>query len=326
MSEVGIQSVSRLSNQVEAKIARANEAFRISSRIVAAAREDLNGHGEWLDRHRVTWAEEVKRQRRLLYRKLTMRALIRSVVGIVFAAPYALWRALAVGGTSILSRMSRRLRRDEAPQHRIIRGLDGPLCTMKPVRSCAAERDIETPSVRENAIAQAAPGREQEAKRKRPASILGVVALCLLALGAARATLSSPTGEAPALAAKKAKPVPQLKKAGRLSPPRAASSVTVSKTPRPAKRPAAISGSAILARPSEYQPVQMPPRTVADIASISRPQPVASKEPQSITKEPVAAKPVVAKPATKARPKRHVARRQPQPVPWWQQWSWMRLR
>jgi hypothetical protein len=336
MSEVGIKSVSRLSDQVEEKIARANRAFRLSSRIVAAARDDLNGHGEWLDRHRATWTEEVKRQRRLLYRKVTMRALTRSIVGIVFAAPYALWRALALTANGILSRdpANESL---QGPRSRTIRGLDGPLCTMKPVRSCSAQRDIETPSRRDHTVSQGLNGQEQAATRKRPASILGVIALCLIAAGAVRATLSSPTGEAPALAAKKAQPIPPLKKSGRLLAPRA-TSVTVSKTPRPAKRPAGISGSVILARPSDYAPVQMPPRTVTDIAVISRPLALASAEPErepeatsenpvvSPAPAPVAEKPAAAKPVAKPKPKRRVARRQPQPVPWWQQWSWMRLR
>jgi len=322
--------VSRLPDQVEAKIARANRAFRLSSRIVAAARDDLDGHGEWLDRHRVTWAEEVKRQRRVLNRKLTTRALTRSVAGLVFAAPFALWRALALKGNGGPSRVSRGPRRDEpangsahAPRHRIIRGLDGPLCTMKPARLRPAQREIESrkgpSSLKRNAVSPGLAGQERESRRKRPVSVLGLIALCLIAAGAVRATLSSPTGEAPALAAKKARS---------LLPPAAETSITVPKTPRPVKRPTAISGSVILARPSQFEPVQMPPRTVADMASISRPLALASPEPESapIAEKPVAAKPVVAKPAVKPKPKRKLARRQPQSLPWWQQWSWIRLR
>ena len=331
--------MSRLPDQVEAKIARANRAFRLSSRIVAAARDDLDGHGEWLDRHRVTWAEEVKRQRRVLNRKLTTRALTRSVAGLVFAAPFALWRALALKGNGGPSRVSRGPRRDEpangsahAPRHRIIRGLDGPLCTMKPARLRPTKREIESrkaPSpLKRNAVSPAHAGQQRESRRRRPVSVLGLIALCLIAAGAVRATLSSPTGEAPALAAKKARPLPPPKKAQALLPPAAETSITVPKTPRPVKRPTAISGSVILARPSQFEPVQMPPRTVADMASISRPLALASPEPESapIAEKPVAAKPVVAKPAVKPKPKRKLARRQPQPLPWWQQWSWIRVR
>jgi len=334
MSEVGIKSVSRLSDQVEEKIARANRAFRLSSRIVAAARDDLDGHGEWLDRHRATWTEEVKRQRRLLYRKVTLSALTRSVVGIVFAAPYAVWRALALKANGVLSRDPATEPLQGSPS-RTISGLDGPLCTMAPVRSGNARPDIERPSRQEHVASQGLGGQEPEATRKRPASILGIVVLCLIAAGAVRATLSSPTGEAPALAAKKAHPIPPLKKAGRLPPPPPAAMLTVPKTPKPAKRPAAISGSVLLASRSDYAPVQMPPRTVTDIAVISRPLALAS-EPEATAEEPaaspdpaplpVAETPAAAKPAVKPRPRRKVARRQPQPLPWWQQWSWMRLR
>jgi len=337
MSEVGIKSVSRLSDQVEEKIARANRAFRLSSRIVAAARDDLNVHGEWLDRHRATWTEEVKRQRRLLYRKVTLSALTRSVVGIVFAAPYAVWRALALKANGALAR-GPATKPLQHPPSRAISGLDGPLCTMKPVRSGNVPPDIEMPFRQEHAVSQAHSGQGQEAPRKRPASILGVIVLCLIGAGAVRAMLSSPTGEAPALAAKKGEPIPPLKKTGRLPPPPPAAMLTVPKTPKLVKRPAAISGSVLLASRSDYAPVQMPPRTVTDIAVISRPlalashepepeavaaRPVASPEPAPL---PIAEKPDTAKPAAKPRPRRKVARRQPQPVPWWQQWSWMRLR
>ena len=350
MSEVEIKSVSRLSDQVEAKIARANRAFKLSSRIIAAARDDLNGHGEWLDRHRLTWAAEVKRHRRLLHRKLTMRTLMRSVVGLLFAAPFAFARALERKGNGVASRVSRGPRRDEpatespqAPRQRTIRGLDGPLCTMEPVSSRPAPREIERrqgPSPLETtAAAPALAGQKREPGAKRPFSALGLIALCLIGAGAVRATLSSPTGEAPALAAKEVRPLPPSKTARHPSPPGLAASLTVPKTPRPPKLPAAISGSAVLATPSHYEPLQMPPRTVADIAVISRPQPVASPEaepePELVEKPvasqepepaPVATRPVAATPAVKTQPKRKLARRQPEPLPWWQQWSWIRLR
>ena len=86
--------MSHLSDQVEAKIARANRAFRLSSRIMAATQQELESHGQWLDHHRATWAEEVKRHRRLLHRKLALRAVTRFAVGLVFASPFALARAI----------------------------------------------------------------------------------------------------------------------------------------------------------------------------------------------------------------------------------------
>jgi hypothetical protein len=91
---VGAKVVAHLADQVEAKIARANRAFRLSSRIIAATKQELESHGEWLDRHRTSWAEEVKRHRRLLNRKLALGAVTRFIVGLVFAAPFALARAV----------------------------------------------------------------------------------------------------------------------------------------------------------------------------------------------------------------------------------------
>ena len=329
--------MSGLSDRIEAKIARANRAFRLSSQIVAAARDDLDGHGEWLDRHRPTWTEEVKRQRRLLNRKLTARALTRTVAGLVFAAPFAVARALALRGSSIVPRAQDHPANglSQAPRHHIIRGLDGPLCTMKParVRQARQEAERKDPSPVQTDAASPRPAVQQrEPARERPVSIFGLVVLCFIAAGAVRAMLVSPVGEAPALAAKKAQPVPPLKKAAPLPPPRTAASMTVAKTPPPAKPPTAISGSVFLPKSSEFAPVQWPSRTVADMTLLTRPLALASEEPDPepapapIAKDPVAAKPVMAKPAARPRPKRKVARRQPQPVPWWQQWSWIRLR
>jgi hypothetical protein len=331
MFEVEIKSVSRLSDQVEAKIARANRAFQLSSRILAAAREDLNSHGEWLERHRLNWAAEVKRHRRLLHRKLTMRTAVRSAVGFLFAAPFGLARALEPNKNGAAARVPSEPRRDKptngsshVSQHRTIRGLDGPLCTMEPAPLRAAARKTESrtgPLPFDNTAISAARTAE-ERQARRPFSALGLIALCLMAAGAVYATLSGPTGEAPALAAKKTQAVPPL------SNTVTKTSLTVPKTPKPVKRPAAVSGSLILARPSEYQPVQNPPKTVVNMALISRPLTLASSEPEPVpapTPAPIA-KPVTAKPAAKIQVKQKLAERQPQPAPWWQQWSWMRLR
>jgi hypothetical protein len=48
--------------------------------------------------------------------------------------------------------------------------------------------------------------------------------------------------------------------------------------------------------------------------------------------EPIAPKPAAKakaaapKAAAKAKPKRKVAAREPEPVPWWQEWSWIKVR
>ena len=86
--------MSLISEQVEARIARAKRAFRQSGRIIDAAKDDLESHTRWLDRHRAAWAEEVKRNFRLLDRKLAVSAFARFVAGAILLLPLALARAL----------------------------------------------------------------------------------------------------------------------------------------------------------------------------------------------------------------------------------------
>ncbi|MGE3528781.1 MAG: hypothetical protein AB7G54_05065, partial [Methyloceanibacter sp.] len=124
--------MSRLSDQVEAKIARANRAFRLSSRIIAATQQELESHGAWLDSHRASWAEEIERHRRLLNRKLAMRSAGRFAVSLVFAAPFALARAI-----------ERRIESRSTPEPRLSEG-EPPF-----TRAAAIERRIESRSTPE---------------------------------------------------------------------------------------------------------------------------------------------------------------------------------
>ena len=77
--------MSSVSDRVEAEVARAKRTFRQSRSIIVAARNELDSYGRWLDRHRVTWAEEAKRHRRLFNRKMAVKAFTRFAV-----APFAL--------------------------------------------------------------------------------------------------------------------------------------------------------------------------------------------------------------------------------------------
>jgi hypothetical protein len=74
--------VSSLSERVEAEVARAKRTFRQSRSIIAVARNELDSYGRWLDRHRVTWAEDgaedAKRHHRLFNR--TQRGLDREPI------------------------------------------------------------------------------------------------------------------------------------------------------------------------------------------------------------------------------------------------------
>ena len=89
--------MSSLSDRVEAEVARAKRTFRQSRSIIAAARNELDIYGRWLDRHRVTWAEEAKRHRRLF----NLKAFSRFAV-----APFTLAQALRLSLKEGLSRTS----------------------------------------------------------------------------------------------------------------------------------------------------------------------------------------------------------------------------
>jgi len=319
--------VSRLSDQVEVKIARANRAFRVSSRIIAAARDELERHGAWLDRHRATWAEEVKRHRRLLNRKLALRALMRFTVGLVFAAPFALARAIEARLKGSPAQASPQLRpaerepqftRAAALQLRIGR-LDERLATKgyasgRTPQQCKMPRECPPPPEGAVSRARAAPARFPAGKL--PVSPVGIVLLVLIAVGAVRAMLSGAPDEVPALAAAKA---------SAQKPHSAAASLTVAKAPKKVEAPAPLSGFATHAAAPSSEAVRLPPQTVADMMSITHPLALDPTSTETAA-TPVAEQPPAPKPAAKAKRKRTVAAREPQPLPWWQEWSWIRLR
>jgi len=319
--------VSRLSDQVEVKIARANRAFRVSSRIIAAARDELERHGAWLDRHRATWAEEVKRHRRLLNRKLALRALMRFTVGLVFAAPFALARAIEARLKGSPAQASPQLRpaerepqftRAAALQLRIGR-LDERLATKgyassRTPQQCKMPRECQPRPEGAAPHAQTAPARFPAGGL--PVSPLGIVLLVLIASGAVGAMLSGAPDEVPALAAAKA---------SAQKPRSAGASLTVAKVAKKVEAPAPLSGFATHAAAPSSEAVRLPPQTVADMMSITHPLALDPTSTETAA-TPVAEQPPAPKPAAKAKRKRTLAAREPQPLPWWQEWSWIRLR
>ena len=320
--------MSLISEQVEARIARAKRAFRQSGRIIDAAKDDLESHTRWLDRHRAAWAEEVKRNFRLLDRKLAVSAFARFAAGAILLLPLALARALGRMAKAIPSGPSPQPRRDEtAPRfaHRAelqlrIRGLDEPQGTAKEGSPPRARPQIEmprgwAPSQARRAASFALAALAQLSKHRVPVSALGVGALLLIAAGAVGATLSSPPAEAPSLAAQKS-PAPP--------PHAAASSVMVQKSRKETERPGPVRGFAVVAAAPSFEVPRVPARTVADLMAMTGPVPLAPVGPEAAA--PLAEKPLATKQAAKGKPKRKLAARPPQPLPWWQRWSWMRLR
>jgi hypothetical protein len=142
----------------------------------------------------------------------------------------------------------------------------------------------------------------------------------IVAAGVLRAIFSSPPSEEEARLAQEA-----------LEPaPRAAATLTVVKSPRKPEPPAAHSGFAVLEAVPRTEALRAPPQTIADMMAMAEPLPAPSAETKAasprLAKEPVAPKPAAKATAAKAKPKRKVAAREPDPVPWWQQWSWIRVR
>jgi hypothetical protein len=327
---LGAKVVSRLSEQVEAKIVRANRAFRLSSRVIAAAHLELESHGEWLDRHRATFAGELKRHRRLLKRKLALRTVMRSAVGLVFAAPFALARALGA-----------RLKFHASPQPRApweeppftrhtalqlrIRRLDERAAPIKADLSrlgpeqIGASKEI-SPLAEGKASPTAATNARSHAGRVSVSSV-AALALLVVAAGVLRAMFSGSPSEELAVTARE---IPEA------TPHAAAATLTVAKPATiatPAEQPDKASGFAVLETAPSIDALRTPPETIADMVVMAMAEPVASPSGAAeAAPAPTAEQPLPPKQAMKTKPKRKLAAREPEPLPWWQQWSWIRVR
>ncbi len=322
--------MSRLSEQVEAKIVRANRAFRMSGRAIAAAHRELESHGAWLDRHRVTWAEEVKRHHRLLKRYLAMRTVMRLAAGLVFAAPLALARALGA-----------RLKLHSSPQPRApweeppftrhialqlrIRRLDERATPMKADASRLGLEQVGTskessPLAEGKASLTAAPNARSHTGRVSVSSV-AALALLVVATGVLRVVFSSSSSEEFVVTARE---VPEA------GPHAAAAILTVAKpvtAATPAEQQDPASGFAVLETAPSIDAPQAPPETIADMVVMAMAEPVSSPPVAAeAAPAPTAAQPLPPRQAVKTKPKRKLAARVPESPPWWQQWSWIRLR
>ena len=321
--------MSRLSDQVESKIVRANRAFRLSSRVIAAAHRELESHGTWLDRHRVTWAEEVKRHHRLLKRKLAMRATMRTVVGLVFAAPLALaqklaalafrstpqphapWEDPAFTRHTALQLRIRRLDERSRPA-RVDADATRPGHGEAP-RASRASSEGKAPLTR-------APSPRSHAGRV-PAPAVGALALFIVVAGVLRAIFSSEPSEELAVTTQ------VLPEAKSPAAPAALTVVQPVTASMPAEQPEPASGFAVLEAPPSIDAPRTHPETVADMVAMAAAEPPSSPSVEvEVAPAPLAEKPLPPKQAAKPKPRRKLAAREPQPLPWWQQWSWIRVR
>lgn len=206
--------------------------------------------------------------------------------------------------------------RHSQPQCRI-RGLDGQLCTMKPAVLHPIPGRIATrgdcPLIADGGAFRAVASHGRF-KSKGLVSALGVITVFLITAGAIRATISSPPADALAPNAR---------------PPQRAAALSVTMPKAPGKGSALsrapVSGFAVLAATSASEPLLLPAQSIANMMLITSPLALAPKEPEATT-APVAGETLAAKSTMKAKPKRRMARRAPQPLPWWQRWLWIRVR
>ena len=85
-------------DQLDARVLRVRRAFRQSKHAIAAARDDLENHQLWLDRHRAAWAEHVKHYERRLGSKRGIWAVKRLGLRLFLVFPLvcvALFRLVA---------------------------------------------------------------------------------------------------------------------------------------------------------------------------------------------------------------------------------------
>ena len=320
--------MSLISEQVEARIARAKRAFRQSGRIIDAAKDDLESHTRWLDTHRAAWAEEVKRSFRFLDRKLAVGAFARFAAGAILLLPLALARALGRMAKAIPSGASPQPRLDEtAPRfaHRAelqlrIRGLDEPQATARraphpgPDRGSKCREDGRLPKLVAQLPSPSPRSRIcQSTGFPFPLSVLALFFSSLPAPLAQRCRARLPKRR-------------RLRRKNRnppcLRPP--PSSIMVQKSRKETERPGPVRGFAVVAVAPSFEAPRVPAQTVTDLIAMTGPVPLAPVGPEAAA--PPAEKPLATKQAAKGKPKRKLAARPPQPLPWWQQWSWMRLR
>ena len=308
--------MSILLDQVEPKVVRAKRASRRSRNLIVAARDELEGHQQWLENHRVAWAEDVKLYERRLASKLRIGACQRLALGLLLIGPItclALLRLTArllpsvrglfsscVSWPDALVRLARKhigphlspvdvtKNHNNARHHCRIAGLDGPLCTGQPASS--------------NVVPKSEAGLLQV---RLVVASLGAVIVGFLASATtpdrheepAEASLST------LVQASQSAPLPPV-------------------TPKESSRP--VSGFAVLAATPEAERVSFAAATIAEIISIARPLPDPLEQPEA-TAEALEVTLPARKPKIKikAKPKRSPAKRKPQ-LTLWEQLPWLR--
>jgi hypothetical protein len=111
------------------------------------------------------------------------------------------------------------------------------------------------------------------------------------------------------------------------TPHAAAATMIVEKPATPAEPPAPASGLAVVETAPSAELLRARPETIADMVVMAMAEPLSSPSVEAeAPPAPAAERPLPPKQAVRTKPKRKLAPRGPEPLPWWQQWSWIRVR
>jgi hypothetical protein len=330
--------VSSLIDEVEAKVARARSDFSRSERVISSAREDLESHQRWLDHYRSAWTNELTLALRSLKQRQVSSTCKRLTLGLILVPSFvvfgifrgAIWtllcaRDLLAGGLWRFSNCAR-LRehicklggsfRDKRVADKQGQRFSNPIG-----RSLALRVDATVPDL----------------VHSRPFGWgLGVIVVALITASAVRATMPSMSAAVTERAAPKAPTSTQ---------PAEMLSTTMPKTAPKILRPTpstSFSGFRIL-RATSAEPLSLPAMTVGEMMLIANPLDPAPTETKATTAGPDAEEPLTATPKVKVekdvtrtpklkpKPKRKLARQEPQQQqqqehPWWSRFPWLGAR
>jgi hypothetical protein len=277
-------------DQLDARVLRVRRAFRRSRHAIAAARDDLEKHQLWLDRHRADWAEHVMHYERRLGSKRGIWAVKRLALRLFLVFPLvcvALFRLVArfvphlrglrLGRVwSLLSSWPSATRRNNMPSHRDrIPGLDGQLCIGQPMSS--------------NVTPKLEPGLLQA--RLVVASVGAVIVGFLAA-----ATTPDRHGERAEV------PLSTQVRADRPAPLPSG----VASAPRDERSAAnSVPGFVVQAQKPAEELVSLPGATIGDMMSITRPLVIAKEQPDA-TIELLEVTPPLRKPTIEIKRKRQL--------------------
>ena len=305
-------------DQLDARVLRVRRAFRRSRQAIAAARDDLESHQLWLERHRAAWAEHVKHYERRLGSKRWIWAGKRLALRLFLVFPLvcvALFRLVArlaphlrglrLGNFLPLHALASRTQngvwsllssRPSATRHRRHRdripGLDGQLCIGQPISS------------------QVTPKLEPGLLQAR--LVIGSVGAVIIGFLAAVTAPDRP--EEPAKL--------PLSTQVRAHPPTPLPSRVAHALQNEGSAPNSVPGFVVQAQTPAEELVSLPGATIGDMMSITRPLVGAEEQPDAQV-ELLEVTPPLRKPTIKIKRKRKPPNQKRQ-LTLWDQLPWLR--